>query len=116
MTPTYTPKTGLALDPEIAAVKAALRSATDDLIVMCTQLQAVSAVLPGNAGQVLNEVRQCIRMAIEAESDIEKRDLKTGASRGGPDIDLERARSSIRCRLDRLRDCRDTGRIPRRPE
>ncbi|MGR3712274.1 MAG: hypothetical protein ACU0A6_04025 [Shimia sp.] len=109
MTSPYPPKTSSVLDPEIGALKDALRSATEDLIEMCRQLQAVGAKLPADAGMILTDVRHCLRMAIEAETDIEKRDFKQGTGRPDAAIDLQRARSSIRCRLDRLRDCRDTG-------
>ena len=116
MTPTETSKQALTLDPEIAALRDALRSATDDLIEMCRQLRSAGRLLPENTGEVLYEVRQCVRLAMEAESDLEQRDKQQGAGRVGPDIDLERARTSIRCRLDRLRTCHGAGGVSGRSE
>ena len=61
----------------------------------------------------LKDIWGAIGQCIKSEADIERlRDDRRGYVEGRRPLDMEQARSEVRCALDRLRDCRDTGCIP----
>lgn len=65
-----------------------------------------------NASKATTEIRQWLKIAIEAEAQLatrEKRELGITLSYG---LDLDRAQEAIGCQLDRLRRARDTNSVP----
>ncbi|WWR48192.1 hypothetical protein RZ517_08485 [Roseovarius sp. S88] len=69
-----------------------------------------------NASKVIADIRQWLRIAIEAEAQLanrEKQELGISLSYG---LDLDRAKETIGCELDRLRRARDTGGVSRQSE
>ncbi|WP_101068934.1 hypothetical protein [Roseovarius salinarum] len=65
-----------------------------------------------NAARAIAEIRQWLRIALETEAQIEKRHKQDKGIHHDYALDLDEARSSVRCRLDRLRRCGCSGRVP----
>lgn len=58
----------------------------------------------------LKQVSEIIRLVLILENRIdEQRKTDAGIAKGGYALDLDTARTEIRCRLDRLRRCGDPG-------
>ncbi|WP_339106752.1 hypothetical protein [Roseovarius rhodophyticola] len=69
-----------------------------------------------NASRIIADIRQWLKIAIEAEAQLanrEKQELGISLSYG---LDLDRAKETIGCELDRLRRARDTGGVSRQSE
>ena len=72
----------------------------------------------GNLGElkdvtkVTAELRQWLRIAIEVEAQLEKRNKHEKGIVHDYALDFDAARDSICCRLDRLRRARCPGRLP----
>jgi hypothetical protein len=66
-----------------------------------------------NQSRILGDIRQWLKMAIEAETQLEQRKKKEQGIVNGYALDMDAARDSIGCRLDRLRRARCPGRFPR---
>ncbi|MDR9393583.1 MAG: hypothetical protein RI571_04570 [Roseovarius sp.] len=62
------------------------------------------------------DIRQWLRIALEAEVQLEKRRKQEQGLAGGYGIDFDAARAEVGCRLDRLRRSRCPGRVHRRVE
>ena len=90
------------------------------LRVMCEDLEALSEKVRAqqfddikNQGRILGDIRQWLKMAIEAEVQLEQRKKKEQGIVNGYALDMDAARASIGCRLDRLRRAGCPGRFPR---
>ncbi|QYX56696.1 hypothetical protein K1T73_16940 [Roseovarius sp. SCSIO 43702] len=70
------------------------------------QLRAGTPGVLGNSSRLIADIRQWLKIALEAEADLERRRKNTEPEKIGHDLDLAAARRSIRCRLDRLRRSR----------
>ena len=68
-----------------------------------------------NANRATSEIRQWLKIAIEAEARLETRRKHAKGIVNDYALDLSEARSSICCRLDRLRRARCPGRVHRKP-
>ncbi|MBE0452400.1 hypothetical protein [Roseovarius autotrophicus] len=68
-----------------------------------------------NATRATAEIRQWLKIAIEAEAQLDKRRQQERGIAHGYAIDLDAARHEIGCRLDRLRRARCTGGLSRCP-
>ncbi|MGI3210448.1 hypothetical protein ACROSR_04955 [Roseovarius tibetensis] len=66
-----------------------------------------------NATKATGEIRQWLKIAIEAEAQLEKRKRQERGIVHGYAIDFDDARTEIGCRMDRLRRARCSGRLPR---
>jgi len=69
-----------------------------------------------NPSRVISDIRQWIRIAIEAEAHLEKRSKTDKGIVHSYALDFEEARASIRRRLDRLGRARRSGRVSEQPE
>lgn len=109
MTSTISPEGRGALDQELSVLRQSLGDITRVLHRMQQELHAGDHTVVADARVLLAEVRQCVRVAIDTETRFEQRNqIQSGAGRCAP-LDLDAARSSIRCRLDRLRTCHGAG-------
>ncbi|MCT4557406.1 MAG: hypothetical protein N4A61_05030 [Pelagimonas sp.] len=63
-------------------------------------------------GKLLGELRYWLRAARETEAELEIIRRKEAGIGDAYGIDLRAAELAVRCRLDSLRACCDTGRIP----
>ncbi|WP_299420011.1 hypothetical protein [uncultured Shimia sp.] len=105
MTQHFTPSGGRVLDQELDALQLLLRRVTDELERVKHALQQEGPQGAAAGRRVLAEVRQCMRLALLVEKDIEQR-TATDSPAAHSQLDLDAARSSIGRRLDRLRTAR----------
>ena len=105
MTQHFTPSGGRALDQELDALQLMLRRVTGELERVRIALHRDGPEATAAGSQVLAQVRQCMRLALLVERDIDQRNT-TGSPQGHSQLDLDAARSSIGRRLDRLRTAR----------
>lgn len=105
MTQHFTPSGGRVLDQELDALQLMLRRVTGELERMKVALQRDGPAATAAGRRVLAEVRQCMRLALLVERDIDQR-TATDSSTSYSQLDLDAARSSIGRRLDRLRATR----------
>ncbi|WP_196941943.1 hypothetical protein [Pseudooceanicola algae] len=79
---------------------------TDDLKALQGRLRAGESDAVKETAKMCGEIRYWIRFAMEMEAKLDEGRQRRGARpAGGEDLDLDAARTSIRCRLDRLRRC-----------
>lgn len=105
MKTTISPEGEGALNYELGVLRQSLADITRVLHRLQHELRSGDHTAVAEARVLLAEVRQCVRVAIDTETRFEHRtQTQSGATRCGP-LDLSAARSSIRCRLDRLRAC-----------
>ncbi|WP_082631008.1 hypothetical protein [Roseovarius atlanticus] len=90
---------------------------------MRAQLEAIYAqIKQGHFGDLkdarraTSEIRQWLKIAIEAEAHFERRREKERGIAGAYALDLDEARDSIGYRLARLRRARDAERVSGQPE
>ncbi|MGI3164439.1 hypothetical protein [Pseudooceanicola sp. 200-1SW] len=62
-----------------------------------------------DASRMCTEIRSWVRFVLEMEAKLDGVRQRNGTGSGGDDIDLDAARATIGCRLDRLRRCGCTG-------
>ncbi|RBI75738.1 hypothetical protein DQW77_05075 [Roseovarius sp. TE539] len=65
-----------------------------------------------NPSRAISDIRQWLRIAIEAEAQIERRQKEQKGIVHEWALDFDTARTSIGSRLDRLRRARSAGRVP----
>ncbi|MFY0660916.1 MAG: hypothetical protein JXR15_10515 [Shimia sp.] len=106
MTQHFTPSGERALDQELDALQLMLRRVTGELERVKIALHRDGPEATAAGSQVLAQVRQCMRLALLVERDIDQRSA-TNRPTGHAQLDLDVARSSIGRRLDRLRAARD---------
>ena len=66
-----------------------------------------------SATKATAEIRQWLKIAIEAEAQLDKRKRHERGIAHGYAIDFDAARDEIGCRMDRLRRARCSGPVPR---
>lgn len=83
---------------------------------MCADLEALSDRIRAEAfddakaqSRVLGDIRQWLKLVIEAENQLEQRKKKEQGIVNGYALDMDAARDSIGCRLDRLRAAAGAG-------
>lgn len=69
-----------------------------------------------NPSRIISDIRQWIRIAIEAEAHLEKRSKREKGIVHSYALDFDEARASIRRRLDRLGRTRRSGGLSEQPE
>ena len=75
---------------------------------LCRSLQNEDDDVVGAITKQIAAVDGLIRICQKVEANlVEQQDKRTGIAQGGYALDLEEARTEIRCQLDRLRACRD---------
>ncbi|WP_152492108.1 MULTISPECIES: hypothetical protein [unclassified Roseovarius] len=100
----------------IDALEAQLADMRADLEALYSQIREGKFEDLRNATRATSEIRQWLRIAIEAETQLEKRREKELGVAGAYALDLDEARESIGCRLARLRRARDAERVSGQPE
>ncbi|MFU1478031.1 hypothetical protein ACM25N_10105 [Roseovarius sp. C7] len=107
---------GFGLSTSIRRLEQQLSDMTRDLERIQTKLREGPPEILGNSGRLISDIRQWLRIAFEAEADLERRKSRDTDSGAGQVLDLDAARHSIGCRLDRLRRASATGDVPQQPE
>ena len=78
---------------------------TEDLKALQGRVRAGETDAVRDAAKMCGEIRYWIRFAMEMEAKLDEGRQRRATGPAGGDIDLDAARASIRCRLDRLRRC-----------
>ena len=100
------------LTTSIGSVERQLADMKDELEAMYDRIKAGDFGELKNATRATGEIRQWLKIAIEAEAQLEKRNKHEKGIVNDYALDLREAGDSIRGRLDRLRRARDADRIP----
>ncbi|MGK7754704.1 hypothetical protein [Roseovarius sp. C03] len=98
-----------ALEKQLSAMRA-------DLEAIYVQIRQGQFCELKDARRATSDIRQWLKIAIEAEAQLEKRREKELGVADGYAVDLDEARESIGCRLARLRRARDAERVSGQPE
>ena len=69
-----------------------------------------------DSSRMMTDIRNWIRLALEAELKLEQRKKKERGIVHTYALDMDAARTSVGCRLDRLRRCCRAGRLPGQPD
>ena len=111
MTPTSPRVIAQSLDELETSAKAQVVSAIEALNRLMAEVDAGKVGPKSEVAKVIGDIRDWLKIAHEMELRLEKSDQgRTGSGRGYA-LDLEEARSSIGCRLDRLRRSCCSGKI-----
>jgi hypothetical protein len=109
-----TPEEGPSgLSATVTTLERQLRGMCEDLEALSEKVRAENFDDIKNQSRILGDIRQWLKMAIEAETQLEQRKKKEQGIVNGYALDMDAARDSIGCRLDRLRRARCPGRFPR---
>ncbi len=99
------------LSTSLALLEEQLSMMKEDLEALQKSLRAGNTEDLKNSSRTLSDIRQWMRIALEAEMNLEKRKKQEKGIVGGYALDFDAARASIGCRLDRLRRARCPRRI-----
>ncbi|HEY9040352.1 MAG TPA: hypothetical protein VIN05_15580 [Roseovarius sp.] len=109
-----TPEEGPSgLSATVTTLERQLRGMCEDLEALSDKVRAEQFDDIKNQSRILGDIRQWLKMAIEAETQLEQRKKKEQGIVNGYALDMDAARDSIGCRLDRLRRAGCPGRFPR---
>ncbi|MCQ0091541.1 hypothetical protein [Roseovarius sp. M141] len=109
-----TPQEGPSgLSATVTTLERQLRGMCEDLEALSDKVRAQQFDDIKNQSRILGDIRQWLKMAIEAETQLEQRKKKEQGIVNGYALDMDAARDSIGCRLDRLRRAGCPGRFPR---
>lgn len=97
------------LSTSISLLERQLADMREDLAVLYLKIKAGELDELKNATRATAEIRQWLKIAIEAEATLEKRRKQDRGIVHDYAFDLDAARLSIGSKLDRLRRARDTG-------
>jgi GTP cyclohydrolase FolE2 len=101
------------LTRSINALEEQLADMREELEELYRRIRAGDLSELKHATRATAEIRQWLKIAIEAEAQLEKRRQHERGIVHGYAIDFDAARVEIRCRMDRLRRARCAGRVPR---
>ena len=108
-----TPEEGPSgLSATVTTLERQLRGMCEDLEALSDKVRAQQFDDIKTQSRILGDIRQWLKMAIEAETQLEQRKKKEQGIVNGYALDMDAARDSIGCRLDRLRRARCPGRFP----
>ncbi|MFX0545878.1 hypothetical protein ACEWPL_010070 [Roseovarius sp. S1116L3] len=97
----------------VTTLERQLRGMCEDLEALSDRVRAEDFEDIKNRSRILGDIRQWLKLAIEAETQLEQRKKKEQGIVNGYALDMDAARDSIGCRLDRLRRAGCPGRFPR---
>ncbi|WP_152475094.1 hypothetical protein [Roseovarius sp. THAF9] len=100
----------------IDALEAQLAEMRADLEEIYSQIRQGQFEALKDATRATSEIRQWLKIAIDAETQLARRREKELGVTDGYAVDLDEARDSIGCRLARLRRARDAERVSGQPE
>ncbi|WP_432816817.1 hypothetical protein [Sulfitobacter sp. JB4-11] len=96
----------------LAALYAAVRSLRREIEALTARVQVDDAMKETDISRPMTDVRGLVTQCTKAEIFLnECRKKQAGIARGDYALDLDRARSEIGCKLDRLRRCSDAAPI-----
>ena len=101
------------LTTSIDSLERQLSDMREDIEIIYQKIRAGDFDELKNAAKATAEIRQWLKIAIEAEAQLEKRRKQEKGIVNDYALDLGEARASICCRLDRLRRARCPGLLPR---
>ena len=108
-----TPDTGpTGLTTSITALERQLADMREELEARYEKIRSGDLSELKDARAAVAEIRQWLKIAIEAEAQLEKRNKQKHGIVHDYALDFEDARASIGCRLDRLRRARCPARVP----
>ncbi len=100
----------IGLDDEVEMIALQLRDLKAEMLGLQSRARNGDISSAKEAQSVLREVRGFLRSAAETEARLaEYRGRESGSGGSQFVLDLDGARASIRCRLDRLRRCQRPG-------
>ena len=102
------------LDAEIEQVRKTMTYLTELLALMEDEVMEGDPGAIKEAAKLLVEIRNWSKLAMETEARFEEREKQREGVANGYALDLEYARSTIGCRLARLRRCCGAGRLSER--
>lgn len=109
-----TPEEGPSgLSATVTTLERQLRGMCEDLEALSQKVRSEDFDGIKTQSRILGDIRQWLKMAIEAETQLEQRKKKERGIVNGYALDMDAARDSIGCRLDRLRRTRCPGRFPK---
>ena len=97
------------LSTSITSLERQLADMKDDLESLYIRIRGGELEELKNATRATAEIRQWLKIAIEAEATLEKRNKHNKGIVHGYALDFDAAKQSIECRLDRLRRARGSG-------
>lgn len=97
------------LEQEVRTVALQLRDLKAEITGLQDRARAGDTGCIKDAATTVRQVRDWLRIVAETEAKLAERRQREEGGRGLYVLDLDGARASIRCRLDRLRACRGAG-------
>ena len=97
------------LTTSVVKLQRQLCDMTLELETLQQKLRAGRPDVLGNSSRLISDIRQWLKIALEAEADLEKRKRNEARGAAHDTLDLEAARLSTSSRLDRLRRARSTN-------
>lgn len=104
------------LNVSVTILERQLNGIIADLEVLQGKLRAEEIDAVKDSTRMMSDIRNWIRLAIEAEMKLEQRNKKEKGIVHAYALDMDAARDSVGCRLDRLRRTCCAGRLPRCPD
>jgi len=101
------------LTTSINALERQLADMREELEELYLRIKAGDLTELKNATKATGEIRQWLKIAIEAETQLARRTKEERGIVHGYALDFDAARTQIGCRLDRLRRSGCPGRVPR---
>ncbi len=102
------------LSTSVTSLQRQLADLGEDLELLRQRIRAGDLDHLKNSNRALSDIRQWLRIALEAEVSLEQRTKRQQGIVHEYAIDFDGARASIGCRLDRLRRVRCPKRISKR--
>lgn len=109
MTLITTDTSAFPLNENLEAIQEQLEALRAEMAAMQARLKDGDIAAVKDGQKTVTEIRHWLRIAMELEMDLAKRQQKQAGIVGSYAIDFDAARDRIRCRLDRLRACRGAG-------
>lgn len=103
---TAPPDKAAALQMAIHLVELQIRIMKTELVDIQTRLAEGDQSAIRDGARMLSDIRYWLKQAHDVEIELETNRKETTGSDDDHSIDFDAARSAVRCRLDRLRDCR----------
>lgn len=99
------------LSTSITSLEQQLNDMRADLELLQEKIRAGDLEELKNSTRVISDIRQWLKIAIEAEAKLNERNKREKGIVQGYALDFDAARASIGCRLNRLRRARCPGRV-----
>lgn len=104
------------LNVSVTTLERQLNGIIADLEALQQRLRTDASDAVKDSTRMMTDIRNWIRLALEAEMKLEQRKKKERGIVHTYALDMDAARTSVGCRLDRLRRCCRAGRLPGQPD